>query len=124
MKILLIDPNNFDRELLAWQLRTRGHEVIEANGGWVGERAIGLVKPELIISENTMPGITGINILSGLRQRGDNTLFFFLSRLDTNYDKKIGLAIGANAYLSKPIDLRFVDEAVKRFNSQALNFQG
>ncbi len=121
MKILLIDPNNLDRELLAKQLRDRGYEVIQANGGWVGQRAAKLLNPDLIISENVMPGITGINIVSELRQCGNNTLFFFLSRLDTELDKKIGLAVGANAYLSKPIDLKFVEELLRRFNALVLN---
>lgn len=102
MKILLIDENVLDRESLALQLERRGHSVTQAVGGWVGQQAIKLIQPDLIISEVIMPGITGINIISDLRQAGNLTAFAFLTRLDTAMDKKIGLALGANAYLIKP----------------------
>jgi DNA-binding response OmpR family regulator len=109
MKILLIDDNILDRESLAAQLERRGHSVTQAIGGWVGQQAIKLIKPDLIISEVSMPGITGINVLSDLRQAGKLTPFVFLTRLDTADDKKVGLALGANAYLIKPVPMHCLE---------------
>ena len=109
MRILLIEPSDLDRKTLALQLTRRGHEVTEATGGRDAERVLRWLKPDLISSENTMPGITGINILGDLRTKGNKTIFWFLSNLDTKHDKKIGLALGANAYLSKPMNLELMD---------------
>ena len=102
--ILLIDDSSFTRASLTDLLEMEGFKVLEAPDGTTGLKLARHEKPDLILCDMLMPGLTGQDVLRILRCSPSiaNTPFIFLSAM---VEKEIigqGLREGANAYLTKP----------------------
>lgn len=112
MEILLVEPNAKERKELALALSSRGHDVTEAAGGWIAQKTLKLFRYEAIICSATMPGVTGVNIISELRAAKDDTIFIFIDSEGCTLNKQIALTLGANAYLVKPIDVNYLSSVL------------
>lgn len=112
MNILLVEGDNSDRTKLAKELISRNHDVSEAAGGWVAQKMLKVFSYDAIICAATMPGITGVNIISELRSAKDNTIFIFIDNEGSTLNKQIALTLGANAYLVKPIDANYLSSVL------------
>jgi CheY-like chemotaxis protein len=107
-KILIVDDDIDTLRLIGMMLETEGFEIIAANNG---QRAITMARteaPDLIILDIMMPDLDGYAVTRQLRQermtRGIPILIFTAKTgLD---DKMLGLELGADVYLTKPISTR------------------
>jgi CheY-like chemotaxis protein/tRNA A-37 threonylcarbamoyl transferase component Bud32 len=108
--ILIVDDNLMNRQIIAEQLSTRGHEVIEAAGG---AEAIALVdsRPlEAVILDVMMPGIDGFTVLRRIRDRFSLTELpvIMATARDDRAAIVEALGMGANDYVTKPLDFAVV----------------
>ena len=104
-KILIADDEPDILEIIQYNLQAEGFEVITAKNG---NEAIEKAKrnlPDLIILDIMMPGKTGMEVCSQLRQQPafKNTLIIFLTALSDEVTEVKGLESGADDYLTKPI---------------------
>lgn len=107
-RILCIEDEAALRRIIADELRDAGLEVIEAGDGEEGLAAILHLRPDLVLCDVTMPGLSGYDVLGRLRSRCDalaDIPFVFLSALADRKDVIAGRQLGADDYLTKPIDL-------------------
>jgi phosphoserine phosphatase RsbU/P len=107
MKIVIADDDPFFRTLLEVTLRDWGHEVIVVANGLEAKAALETASPPcLAILDWNMPEIEGPDVCRQLReQRPDEA--FYLILLTSNSEKAeiiLGLAAGANDYITKPFD--------------------
>ncbi len=107
-KILIADDEPDILEILQYNLRGEGYEVVLAKNG---NEAIDLAKkenPDLIILDIMMPGKTGIEACNILRGMPDfkETLIIFLTALSDESSEIKGLETGADDYLTKPVSPR------------------
>jgi DNA-binding response OmpR family regulator len=65
-----------------------------------------LDSPDLLVLDLMLPGIDGLDVLRGLRERGDMVPVVVLSAKDEDVDKIVGLELGADDYLVKPFNPR------------------
>lgn len=105
-RILVVDDNEINRDLLCTRLRTHGYELIEAADG---EEALASARehlPDLILLDVMMPKIDGIEVCR--RLKADRELPFIAVILVTakadSKDVVAGLDAGADEYLTKPVD--------------------
>jgi DNA-binding response OmpR family regulator len=103
--ILIVEDDRALRDGLALNLRLEGYEVLKAADGEEGIRMAFDNRPDLIVLDIMMPGLTGLDILEELRDQGERVPVLILSARDTTEDKVKGLKLGADDYLSKPFDL-------------------
>jgi len=107
-KILCIDDEVILRGLIAAELADSGHTVIEAANGREGIDAILAHRPDLVLCDVNMPVMDGYELLETLRKE-DATLsdmpFLFLSALADRKDVIAGKRLGADDYLTKPVDI-------------------
>jgi DNA-binding response OmpR family regulator len=106
MKILVVDDEISIVEALTYNLEHHGYQVASAQDG---EKAIELARrflPDLIILDIMLPGIDGFEVCRQLRRDFDRVSIFFLSARDDEFDRVIGLEIGADDYISKPFSTR------------------
>jgi CheY-like chemotaxis protein len=103
---LVVDDSKLQRKLLSVALKKWGFEVKEAEGG---EEALGLAaqnRPDLVLSDWMMPGMSGLELCQRFRELdGDEYTYFIL--LTSKSDKEEvarGLDSGADDFLSKPVD--------------------
>lgn len=107
-KILIIEDNDNNRNLLKDLLEYHGYEVAMAADGLQGVAMARELLPDLILMDIQMPGLDGIsalNILKGEPTTG-NLKIVALTSFAMQGDQEKFLAAGFNAYISKPINTR------------------
>ncbi len=106
-KLVIIDDEKLVRVTLRKILESAGHEVIAAANGQEGLDAIVRHHPDLVLCDVSMPKMNGKETLSRLRQDHPQLAempFLFLSAHADRNDVIAGLDLGADDYLTKPID--------------------
>ncbi|MCW3092042.1 MAG: DNA-binding response regulator [Ferruginibacter sp.] len=104
-KILIADDEPDILEIIQFNLKAEGYEVITAKNG---DEALELARkkqPDLVILDIMMPGKNGIEVCNTLRMQPSfkETLIIFLSALSDEGTEIRGLETGADDYLTKPI---------------------
>lgn len=105
-RILVVDDDRDIRDLVAIKLESAGHEVVTradgaqaleagTEGGW-----------DVIVLDVMMPGMSGIDVLRALRDRGVETPIILLTARGQEKDIEAGFAAGADHYVTKPFSPR------------------
>lgn len=104
--ILIIEDDDFGREALMEILSERGFEVFGATNGLNGVEIAKSHLPDLIICDIMIPNLDGYGILRALRKDHSTAAipFIFLTALDQQSDVRQGMDLGADDYLTKPVD--------------------
>ena len=105
--ILCIDDETLLREDIVEELEDEGYKVLEASDGHEGLKQILSHRPDLVICDITMPRKNGYELLKEVR--GDHGIspempFIFLSALADKENVVAGLKLGADNYMTKPVD--------------------
>jgi DNA-binding NarL/FixJ family response regulator len=106
-KILCIEDDRETAALIAEDLVERGYEVRLAGDGREGFAAILKDMPDLVLSDISMPVMSGFEILerlTALAPRFRNMPFVFLTALSDRDNELRGRQLGADDYVTKPID--------------------
>ncbi len=106
-RILLVDDDEACILMVSAGLRKLGFEVVAATDGWDGLAQARAQKPNLILLDVKMPQMDGWTFLGFLRNQKDfeKVPVIFLTGRTAEEDRKKGIALGADDYLSKPVDL-------------------
>lgn len=106
-KILIVDDEVHILELLKYNLESRNYEVIEAE---TGEDAIKKIDSNFsaIILDLMLPGIDGFEVLKKIRKSAETSKIpiIMLTAKSEEFDKVLGLELGADDYISKPFSIR------------------
>ncbi len=114
--ILCVEDEDDLRQDIVEELRDAGYETIEAENGKVALDAILQRKPDLVISDITMPVMDGHALLEELRANHPDKCdlpFLFLSALADREHLVKGKKLGADDYLTKPVDYEMLLVAVE-----------
>lgn len=103
--ILVVEDNQALREGLASNFRNRGYRVDSARDGREGMRKAMATRPDLIVLDVVLPGRSGLDILTELRNNHRRVPVLILSARGRTDDKVEGLQTGADDYLAKPFEL-------------------
>jgi len=106
-RILCIEDDPETAALIAEELIERGYEVTLASDGREGFAAILKDMPDLVLSDISMPVMSGFEILerlTALAPRFRNMPFVFLTALSDRDSELRGRTLGADDYVTKPID--------------------
>ena len=107
-KILIIDDSQFMANLISEILTEAGYDVITAADGYQGLQKVETEKPDLVILDIVMPGISGFEVCKLLRSDDRNNLMpiIMLTAQENEDDKLTGLELGADDYIIKPFNKR------------------
>ena len=107
-KILIIDDTEFMIKLITDILTDAGYEVISATDGPTGLQKVRTQKPDLVILDVVMPGMSGFEVCRTLRDDESNNLMpiIMLTAQENENDKLEGLELGADDYIIKPFNGR------------------
>ena len=106
-RILCVEDDRDTASLICEELIDRGFEVQTAYNGREGLAAILREPPDLVLSDVSMPGMSGFELLekvTSMEPRFANMPFVFLTALGNREDEIRGWQLGADDYLTKPID--------------------
>jgi two-component system, OmpR family, alkaline phosphatase synthesis response regulator PhoP len=104
-KILIADDEPDILEIISYNLKIEGYDVVTAKDGEDALQKAKLSKPDLIILDVMMPNKNGMEVCKILRSQPafHETLIIFLTALNDELSHVRGLEYGADDYLSKPI---------------------
>lgn len=114
-KILIVDDDKFMRELLIEKLSVVGYEVSSVSEGILALSLIKENKPDLILLDILLPGLSGLETLNVLRA-DDESLhipIILISRLDEPELIRTAKRLGADDYLVKPFTAETLIEKIK-----------
>ncbi|WMM26257.1 response regulator transcription factor [Tissierella sp. MB52-C2] len=109
--ILIVDDNKKIRKLIEIYLAREGFKVFQADDGEVALDILDEVKIDLIIADIMMPNMDGYELVEELRGAKYNLPILMVTAKNTYPDKKMGFELGADDYMTKPIDM---DELILR----------
>ncbi|UII55149.1 response regulator transcription factor [Cytobacillus spongiae] len=112
-KVLVVDDEQSIATLLQYNLQQAGFEVITAEDGEEGKNLALSEKPDLIVLDLMLPKLDGIEVCKQLRQQKVTTPILMLTAKDDEFDKVLGLELGADDYMTKPFSPREVIARVK-----------
>ena len=102
--VLLIEDDEAQRFIAGFALKKAGHVVREAPHGPAGLAAARKARPDVIVCDVIMPGMTGYDVLAQVR--GDPALaalpVILLTAMSERRDVRQGMSAGADDYLTKP----------------------
>lgn len=114
-KILIVDDEEHIRELLKYNLEKNNYKCITAEDGLEALKIAKDQRPRLILLDLMLPKLDGYEVCKAIRK--DNEIssipIIILSAKDEEFDKILGLELGADDYITKPFSVREVLARVK-----------
>ncbi|MFF2450478.1 response regulator [Neobacillus sp. NPDC058068] len=112
-KVLVVDDEQSIVTLLQYNFEQAGYEVITAMDGQTGKKLAETESPDMIVLDLMLPNLDGMEVCKQLRQKGIMTPILMLTAKDDEFDKILGLELGADDYMVKPFSPREVIARVK-----------
>lgn len=105
-RVLVVDDSKLQRKLLTIALKKWGFEVEEAESGAQALRMASAQRPDLVLSDWMMPGMSGLELCQKFREMDgeDYSYFILLTSKSDKEEVARGLDSGADDFLSKPVD--------------------
>lgn len=116
-KILIVEDNDKNRQLIVLLLKHYGYEISEAVNGEEGVRMAKEQKPDLILMDIQMPVMDGFAAIKLLKEDPDTRDITIIATTSfaMKGDREKIISTGADDYISKPIDTRALPELLKKY---------
>jgi DNA-binding response OmpR family regulator len=111
-RILLVDDDRSIRDALSMSLRRAGHKVITAATGEDGLRRVEADHLDLVLLDIMLPGRDGFDVCRAIRSSGEMPVIMLTAR-DDPVDVIVGLEVGADDYVTKPVEPRVLAARIK-----------
>jgi DNA-binding response OmpR family regulator len=105
-RVLIVDPDSRLRAEIGAACQQDGFEVIEVGTGQEALARAVETQPTAILLEVSLPDMSGFDVCRELRRRGEDGPIILISNRTEEIDVVVGLEIGADDYVMKPVRLR------------------
>ncbi len=112
-QILVVEDDHDIAALVQLHLRDLNVEADIAHDGLRGWELLGAGSYDLVVLDLALPGMDGLEICRRLRALPHYTLILMLTSKDSEFDRVLGLELGADDYLTKPFSVRELVARVK-----------
>src|SRR5215218_2861640 len=111
-RILLVDDEHAVQKLLAFPLRKDGYDVVPATTGQEALERFRDGEFDLVVLDVMLPQVDGFEVCRALRARSAVPIIMLTAKAE-EFDKVLGLELGADDYITKPFSLREFRSRVK-----------
>ena len=114
-KILMIDDEDQLVQMVKMRLEANGYKVIAAHDGLEGLKKAREERPDLILLDLMLPKMDGYKVCRTLKfdeKYKDILIIMFTARVQES-DERMGMEVGADAYITKPFDAQKLIDKVK-----------
>ena len=112
LKILLVDDEVSVQKLLTYPLRKEGYEVVPALDGREALDRLGEDSFDLVVLDVMLPKLDGFDVCRQIRSRSAVPIIMLTAKTE-EFDKVLGLELGADDYITKPFSVREFRSRVK-----------
>lgn len=105
-KILVVDDEPSILELIEYNLESNDYQVSTATDGQIALDKVNASDFDLMLLDQMLPKLSGIDVLKKMRQTGNLTPVIFLTAVDSEDNKIEGLISGADDYVTKPFSIK------------------
>jgi two-component system chemotaxis response regulator CheY len=117
-KVLVVEDSPTMRQLISFALkRLRGISIVEANDGVEGLKKLSAERFDLIFTDINMPVMDGLKLVSLVRNDAGykTTPIVIITTEGAQEDRERAMALGANDYVTKPIQANRILDIAKKF---------
>lgn len=120
IRILLVEDNELNRDMLSRRLQRRGYEVILAMDGSEAVDAALAHKPDLILMDMDLPVLSGWEATCAIRANPEvrDTPVIALTAHALPADRERAMESGCDAYQSKPVDFNELIARIEEFTAR------
>ncbi len=111
-RILLVDDEESLQKLLSYPLRSDGYEVVAAADGQEALDRFDEAQFDLVVLDVMLPRVDGFDVCRKLRARSAVPIIMLTAKAE-EFDKVLGLELGADDYITKPFSMREFRSRVK-----------
>lgn len=111
-KILVVDDEKPIVDLISFNLKKEGHEILQAFDGEEGYNMALSENPDLILLDVMLPKMDGFTVCRKLREKIQTPIIMITAK-EEEVDKVLGLELGADDYMTKPFGIRELIARVK-----------
>jgi DNA-binding response OmpR family regulator len=111
--ILVVDDEEHILTLIELSLKSLSHNLVKARDGNGAMAAVKKQKPDLVLLDLMLPGISGYDVCRMLKKK--NIPVWILSAKGFKEDVKKGLSCGADDYITKPFDPEELEKKISNF---------
>lgn len=112
-QILYVEDNEDNVYMLKRRLERKGYQMHIAYTGEEGVEAANEIKPDLILMDLSLPGISGFEAIEQIRQFNTSVPIIVLSAHAMGAYMDDAIAAGANGFDTKPVDLKRLIQKIK-----------
>ncbi|MEY7999542.1 response regulator transcription factor [Clostridium sp. Mt-5] len=115
-KILIVDDEEHICELIGFNLKKNGYKAIVAGDGLNGLKIAKEEKPDLILLDVMLPELDGYEVCKEIRRDSgaiSSTPIIMITARGEEFDRVLGLELGADDYITKPFSIRELIARVK-----------
>jgi pilus assembly protein CpaE len=114
-RIMVVDDNEQNLELISTILELEGYEAATADSGEAALEKVGIFKPDLMLLDVMMPDMNGFELCRRLRQlpASMNMPVIMLTAASGEEDRIQARKVGANDLLGKPFNMDVLNEHIK-----------
>ena len=105
-RIAIVEDEKNIRDNVAFALEREGFQVQTHGDGVAAWEAFQNELPDLVVLDIIMPKMDGLELCRKLRSVSDTVPIIFLTSRDEEFDRVLGLELGADDYLCKPFSMR------------------
>jgi DNA-binding response OmpR family regulator len=113
-EILIVEDDEVIMGTLAYNLSRQGFSVQGATTGAEALRIARRMRPDLILLDVMLPGVSGLVVCERIRERDEEVVIVMVTAKDAEEDKVRGFEVGADDYVTKPFSMK---ELVARINA-------
>jgi class 3 adenylate cyclase len=108
--VLIVDDEEQNRSLLHDPLEARGYEIAEAENGMIALEKIAERLPDVVLLDVMMPQMDGFEVCRRLKtdSKTAHIPILMVTALSERKERLMGIAVGANDFLNKPVDIQDV----------------
>lgn len=112
-KVLVVDDEQSIVTLLKYNIEQAGYQVVVAYDGVQALEKVNEEKPDLVVLDVMLPEMDGIEVCKTIRSDKNQVPILMLTAKDDEFDRVLGLELGADDYMTKPFSPREVVARVK-----------
>ena len=105
-RVLVVEDDASIRRGLVTNLETEGYQVLSTADGADGYRLVQDQSPDLVVLDLMLPSLSGYELCKKLRDEGSTVPIIMLTARAEEFDRVLGLDLGADDYVTKPFSVR------------------